>query len=60
MLIGMLDVVLFIIILLCFSKLDLKFYLNLDIDGWMLVFIVGNVFRNNLLKFIFYLFCVKL
>lgn len=33
MLTGMLDAVLFIIILLRFSKLDSKFYLNLDIDG---------------------------
>lgn len=30
---GMLDAVLFIIILLRFSKLDSKFYLNLEIDG---------------------------
>lgn len=60
MLTGMLDAVLFIIILLRFSKLDSKFYLNLDIDGWMLVFIAGNAFRNNSLKFIPYLSCAKL
>lgn len=60
MLTGMLDAVLFIIILLRFSKLDSKFYLNLDIDGWMLVFIAGNAFRNNSLKFIPYLSCAML
>lgn len=43
-----------------FQQLDSKFYLNLDIDGWMLVFIAGNAFRNNSLKFIPYLSCAKL